>query len=194
MAENDLATQIAQLQQNIASLESLSPSPTIESALQSLRQELAGLDDPAAALSPQAALAAVELVGAAALEWSAIPPALQQELASFFTRGALLEGTPPVLRAAAGNTLARLGDLRTRVISVDAMEFCYIPAGPFMMGSLDEDKLANKSEKPLHEVNLPYGCWLGHYPVTVAQFQAFVEDSGYKPEDKIVWLICPIVQ
>jgi formylglycine-generating enzyme required for sulfatase activity len=48
-----------------------------------------------------------------------------------------------------------------------------------MMGSSDEDDLAYADEKPLHQVDLPYEYWLSRYPVTVAQFQAFVDDGGY---------------
>jgi formylglycine-generating enzyme required for sulfatase activity len=157
-------------------------------AAQKFLRRLAGLDDQTTTLPPDVALAAAELAGAAALEWPAIPPALQRELAGrlagFFTHPERLKGTPPVLRAAAGDTLARLGDPRAGVTGVDEMEFCYIAPGSFIIGSPDEDKSASEAEKPLHEVHIPYGYWLGRYPVTVAQFRAFVEDSGYKPRDK----------
>ncbi|MCB0535631.1 MAG: hypothetical protein KDD14_25730, partial [Saprospiraceae bacterium] len=48
-------------------------------------------------------------------------------------------------RVAAGNALGRFGDPRVSVLSVDQMEFCYIPGGPFYMGSEE-----NKNEKPPH--------------------------------------------
>lgn len=59
--------------------------------------------------------------------------------------------------------------------------FVEIPAGPFRMGSdraRDADTFGN--EQPQHEVELP-GYYVARYPVTVAQFRAFVEASGYKP-------------
>jgi formylglycine-generating enzyme required for sulfatase activity len=81
----------------------------------------------------------------------------------------------PRLRAAAGNALARLGDPRAEVGTIESMPFCYVPPGPFWMGS--EEYVA---EKPQHlNSHLDYGYWLGRYPVTNAQFGAFVEAGGY---------------
>jgi formylglycine-generating enzyme required for sulfatase activity len=84
-----------------------------------------------------------------------------------------------VLRAGAGRTLARLGDPRPGVMTLEGMQFCYIPPSPFWMGS-DDDPEAWDDEKPLHRFNVPYGYWMARYPVTNAQFRAFVEDpEGY---------------
>ena len=60
-------------------------------------------------------------------------------------------------------------------MTVDGMEFCYVPAGPFWMGSGDGDD----DEKPLHQVDIPYGYWMGRYPVSNAQFKKFVQAGGY---------------
>ncbi|MCB0203137.1 MAG: SUMF1/EgtB/PvdO family nonheme iron enzyme, partial [Anaerolineae bacterium] len=46
-----------------------------------------------------------------------------------------------------------------------------------------EDEEAADREKPLHQVDIPYGYWLGQYSVTVAQWQAFVAASGHRPVD-----------
>ena len=54
----------------------------------------------------------------------------------------------------------------------------WVPPGRFRMGSSQ----APKDELPQHEVALP-GYWIGRYPVTVAQFRAFVTMSGYKPHE-----------
>jgi len=85
---------------------------------------------------------------------------------------------PPLERAEAARALAALGEPnRPHVRDVDAMHLCLIPAGPFWMGSdNDED-----DEKPLHQNEMltqPY--WLGRFPVTNAQFEQFVADGGYQ--------------
>jgi formylglycine-generating enzyme required for sulfatase activity len=55
----------------------------------------------------------------------------------------------------------------------------WVPSGIFLMGSdKEKDPQAYTRELPQHEVDLP-GYWIGRYPVTVAQFRAFVEESGY---------------
>jgi len=81
-------------------------------------------------------------------------------------------------RAAAGDVLARLGDPRPEVTTLEGMALCHVPAGPFWMGSPDEDEMAFDDEKPLHQAELPYDYWLARYPVTVAKFRAFAEAVG----------------
>jgi formylglycine-generating enzyme required for sulfatase activity len=93
----------------------------------------------------------------------------------------------PVERAAAGNTLARLGDPRFRAEAWflpkdDLLGFMKIPAGAFWMGSEDHDSLADSDEKPRRKILLS-DYYLARYPVTVAQFQAFVEDSCHQAGD-----------
>lgn len=95
-------------------------------------------------------------------------------------------GLSPIERARAGDTLGKLGDPRTDVsILLDQPNagFVKIPAGPFVMGSKHDDEDAWDNEKPIHEVSLPT-YYLARYPVTVAQFRYFVEDSGYQPVDQ----------
>lgn len=74
-------------------------------------------------------------------------------------------------------------------------EMVVVPAGPFLMGTSDEQiadmvrrfdwaKEAKKQgwfddEKPLHEVNLPEFA-IGRYPVTNAEYAAFVQATGYQ--------------
>ena len=84
----------------------------------------------------------------------------------------------PAQRAAAGVALAKLGDPRPEVMTIEGMQFCYVPADPFWMGSGDEDDLADDDEKPQHELSLD-DYWIGQYPVTNAQFDAFVRAGGY---------------
>ena len=78
------------------------------------------------------------------------------------------EVLPPLERAEVGRALAKLGDPRPEVMSVEAMQFCHVPAGKFLMG--DEKKQRN--------LELPE-FWMSKYPITNAQFNQFVEAGGY---------------
>ncbi|MBM3133776.1 MAG: hypothetical protein FJZ89_00490 [Chloroflexi bacterium] len=100
----------------------------------------------------------------------------------------------PVDRAAAGRTLAHLDDPRPGVglsplplgegpgVRLPAILWCPVPAGPFPMGSdKKRDPQAWEDELPQHEeksITRPY--LISSYPVTNAQFQAFLDDpDGY---------------
>ncbi|MGB3216435.1 MAG: NACHT domain-containing protein, partial [Anaerolineae bacterium] len=85
---------------------------------------------------------------------------------------------PALERALAGRTLARLGDPRLEVLTTAGMEFCYVPAGPFWMGSKD-DPDADSNEQPQDKVQIAYDYWIGRYPVTNAQFGEFAAAGGY---------------
>ena len=92
---------------------------------------------------------------------------------------------PAVERAAAGNTLAQLGDPRFRAEAwylpdEPLLGFVEIPPGSFLMGS-DEarDRDADDDELPQHPVELP-AYYVARYPVTVAQFRAFAQASGHQ--------------
>jgi hypothetical protein len=92
----------------------------------------------------------------------------------------------PVERAAAGSTLAHLGDPRFRADAwylpgEPRLGFVEIPAGPFVMGSnYTTPRLGEDFEMPQHEITLPR-YYIARYPVTVEQYRAFVHESGYKP-------------
>jgi hypothetical protein len=94
---------------------------------------------------------------------------------------------PPVERALAGNNLATLGDPRPGVgtimvngIELPDIELCYVPPGPFWMGSPEDDPYAESNEKPLHQVDLEYGYWIGRYLVTISQFQTILKHNKYE--------------
>ena len=76
------------------------------------------------------------------------------------------------------------------------MRFVHVPAGEFRMGSDESAQalahafpnaerrrlLQLADEAPVHRVHITRDFWLGQTPVTVEQFQRFVEASGYVPE------------
>jgi formylglycine-generating enzyme required for sulfatase activity len=86
----------------------------------------------------------------------------------------------PQRRALAGQVLAQLGDPRPEVLDVEAMPFCYVPAGAFWLGSADSDNLARKDEQPIQQMRAPFDYWLAQYPATNAQCAQFVLDGGYE--------------
>jgi formylglycine-generating enzyme required for sulfatase activity/energy-coupling factor transporter ATP-binding protein EcfA2 len=99
----------------------------------------------------------------------------------------IIEGNhlPGSERALAGNSLARLGDPRDSVMTLDHIEFCYVPEGLFWMGSDDEaDSWKFGNATPCHQVELS-SYYISRYPVTVAQFSEFVSAGGYK--EKRYW-------
>lgn len=55
-----------------------------------------------------------------------------------------------------------------------------IPAGKFVMGSRDDDKDADDVERPQHTIEIPYDYRIARYPVTNAEFRAFVQAKGRK--------------
>ncbi len=108
------------------------------------------------------------------------------------------QSVKPTLRAASGDALARLGDPRFRAKAwylpdEPLLGFVEVPAGPFLMGTQEEDiaglveRFGGKreyyeDEVPQHPVDLP-AYYIARYPVTLAQFRAFVDASGYRPRD-----------
>ncbi|MBN1932718.1 MAG: SUMF1/EgtB/PvdO family nonheme iron enzyme [Desulfobacterales bacterium] len=68
----------------------------------------------------------------------------------------------------------------TANVGVMEPQLVSIPAGTFLMGSNEDDKNANDNEKPQHKIELPEYT-IGKYPVTNAEYQAFVKDTGHQP-------------
>ncbi len=60
-------------------------------------------------------------------------------------------------------------------------DLAVVPAGSFAMGENDEDKFANDTERPRHEVTIPRDFGLGVFPVTVGEFRTF--RPGYAPRE-----------
>jgi serine/threonine-protein kinase len=62
------------------------------------------------------------------------------------------------------------------------MKLVRLPAGKFMMGSPDAEVDREEREGPVHEVTLTKPFSLGVHEVTVGQFRAFADATGYKTE------------
>jgi formylglycine-generating enzyme required for sulfatase activity len=104
----------------------------------------------------------------------------------------------PAERVEAGYILAQLGDPRFRIDAwhlpdEPLLGFVEIPEGSFLMGTREEDvpvlleHLGGErewfaGETPQHELTLPT-YYIARYPVTVAQYRAFIENSGYWTKD-----------
>lgn len=107
------------------------------------------------------------------------------------------------IRADVGAALGRLGDPRFGadrwwLPDEELLGFIKVEAGPFTMGSdPQKDRSAQDDEQPQHVVELPE-YYVARYPVTVAQFRAFVEDSQFTvgdpdclrgvPNHPVVWV------
>ncbi len=93
---------------------------------------------------------------------------------------------PAVERVTAGDVLAQLGDPRFRADAwylpdEPLLGFVEVPPGLFLMGSdKARDQDAWDDELPQHTVELPV-YYVARYPVTHAQYWAFVQATGHKP-------------
>ena len=59
------------------------------------------------------------------------------------------------------------------------MEFVEVPAGNFIMGSSNQDE-AREDGKSQHTVDIPYDYFMARYPITNAQYAAYMEVQGIK--------------
>ena len=170
-------------------------------AAQSARDFLSAL--ARAGRRPNAKFAAVELAGTTALEWHDSGESVRADcarcIATLLSDSEAYATSEPTLRARAGDLLARLGDPRFdaehwHLPAEPLFGFIEIPAGPFMMGSGQQrDGQVFKYEMPQHEMKLP-GYYLSRWPVTVAQFTAFVRDSQLSSQAQDGWMASPITQ
>jgi formylglycine-generating enzyme required for sulfatase activity len=60
----------------------------------------------------------------------------------------------------------------------DGLKYVWIPPGTFMMGCSPGDTECFDAEKPLHQVMITKGFWMGQTEVTVAAYRRFVGSTG----------------
>jgi len=86
------------------------------------------------------------------------------------------------LRSTGGQPAAPAKDPERRFTNSIGMEFALIPAGRFRMGSPPDEPMRQANEGPQHDVTISRSFLLGIQEVTVGQFRAFVDQSGYRTE------------
>ncbi|HPP62310.1 MAG TPA: SUMF1/EgtB/PvdO family nonheme iron enzyme [Anaerolineales bacterium] len=91
---------------------------------------------------------------------------------TFTVRRRLLSETTKPTPTRSGSRFRRIGGL----------DFVLVPAGKFLMGSREDNKLAWSDEHPQHTVNIPYDYWIGQFTVTNEQYDLFVQfQNGEHP-------------
>ena len=101
--------------------------------------------------------------------------------------------TLAVLLAACEPVAQLLPDIRAGELRVfDGMEFVWVPAGEFLMGSTSAE--AYDWERPLTQVRISRGFWLGKYELTQDQWHALMRTNpsrfsgcGRCPVDQVSW-------
>ena len=98
---------------------------------------------------------------------------------------------PVQTRIEAADALSQVADPRIPLdIRKTGDHWVRIPAGRFFMGAQKQDKgrnydaAADHDEAPVHEVELE-AFSINRFPVTVLQYQRFMEEGGYK--DELFW-------
>jgi formylglycine-generating enzyme required for sulfatase activity len=101
----------------------------------------------------------------------------------------MLQANPPVispnLRADLGVSFGEVGD--TRLHPGGLPDLVNVPAGLFSMGTSDQDEIMLSrqnvtiwpDEKPAHLVEITYDFQIARFPVTNAEFEAFLQAGGY---------------
>jgi formylglycine-generating enzyme required for sulfatase activity len=137
-------------------------------------------------------LAAAELAGVASLEWmaedAALRAAVTHTLTALLQERSLLAAATPVAKYQAGIALGRLGDERPGVglrHGLPDIAWQPVDAGPFLMGSdKRKDRRAYDTELPQFTCTLiPQPYRISRYPITGAQYQAFIDAKGYEREE-----------
>ena len=168
-------------------------------AARSARELLRALAETGSKANAQ--FSAAELAATAALEWRESGEPLRADCARRIVRllrdADSLAHSKPVVRARAGDRLAQLGDprfdpQRFHLPADEMLGFVRIAADPgFMIGTRRQD-VARVSkiiggkvfDDEINDAPTPTPeFWIARYPVTVGQFRAFVEATGFAVGD-----------
>lgn len=156
----------------------------------------------ASGTTPDARFCAAEIAGTAALEWHTSGDAIRADCArrivGLLRDAQALEHSKPVLRARAGDVLSHLGDprfdpKRFYLPADKTLGFVRIAADPaFRIGTRRADKArvekiigTEVSDDEINDAPTPTPEFhIARYPVTVAQFRAFVEATQFRLGDE----------
>ncbi|HEY5885141.1 MAG TPA: formylglycine-generating enzyme family protein [Pyrinomonadaceae bacterium] len=95
----------------------------------------------------------------------------------------------PTRTSAPATTTSPLTPMSRTRIGQAGIEFVFVPAGEFMMGSANGDA----DEKPVHRVTISQGFYMGRYEVTQSQWQTVMgsNPSDFKgdnlPVERVSW-------
>ena len=71
---------------------------------------------------------------------------------------------------------------------IELPDMVTISAGRFMMGTVGEDRFANSTERPAHEVVIEKSFMVSHFPITEAQWRTFAGGaSSALPVVRVGW-------
>lgn len=148
---------------------------------------MVGLDEKVAErnLSAEMQTAMAGLAATSLLDWSDAPQSLRERVVERVVGIFQAGKSSPKDRCAAWDALGRLGDPRFDpnrwyLPAEPNFGFLEIPGGKFLMGSdKSRDPQVDNDELPQHEIKVEM-FWMAKYPITVAQYFAFVEDGGYQ--------------
>jgi formylglycine-generating enzyme required for sulfatase activity len=110
-----------------------------------------------------------------------------------------LLGLGPNSRRATGSRSAAVDPTKTMTLDLGGgvkMELVLIPAGEFLMGSPDNEKVRTEGGTPQHRVKITKVFYLGKYEVTQAQWRAVMGTSpsfftgDNRPVEQVSWNDC----
>jgi formylglycine-generating enzyme required for sulfatase activity len=68
-------------------------------------------------------------------------------------------------------------------LSIGGLEFVFVPRGKFIMGSKEDNGLAQNDEKPQHTVDITHDYWMSKFTLTNAQFAEFMDKNKHSAID-----------
>lgn len=152
----------------------LPPEPLLRCTPYGERLVLEWLTDPATPARLRDTTIASAAV--AVLSWLLLQ-AIAPELIGSYVYDLLTQVDEPAATALKQYRPRRGAVKQTYITPALKLEWCFVPAGDFWMGSDAGDPQAYDNEKPRHRVYLP-AFYIAKYPITNQQYQVFVRATG----------------